>query len=288
MNESPPFPTLGPFRRLLAAHCSLCPRAPARAAHQKKDWRRDNLPAAGRNHPDGLPSPPTRNQRACAKDVIARVEDAMTLTDFEKATFPNNLDVVRFPKILWFSTINSVKAGWLRKKKGVRSLTVDRLHPDARRPWVLASVGSVGDAYDNALAESFVDSFKTELVSDRVWRSRSQLELAVVEYIGWFNRDRLHESLGDLPPAEFAQLHAASKAREGPFAVDGSVARHSPRAAERLAAPPISATRPLTAPNGADPAEPAAAGVSLRSPSGLAALVAGTDPSTLMSTTEPT
>ena len=51
---------------------------------------------------------------------------------------------------------------------------------------VLASVGSVGDAYDNALAESFVDSFKTELISDRVWRTRSQLELAVVEYIGWF------------------------------------------------------------------------------------------------------
>jgi putative transposase len=49
---------------------------------------------------------------------------------------------------------------------------------------VLASVGSVGDAYDNAMAESFVDSFKTELIADRVWRTRSQLELAVVEYIG--------------------------------------------------------------------------------------------------------
>ena len=58
---------------------------------------------------------------------------------------------------------------------------------------VLASVGSVGDAYDNALAESFVDSFKTELIADRVWRTRSQLELAVVEYLGWFNHDRLHE-----------------------------------------------------------------------------------------------
>ena len=70
---------------------------------------------------------------------------------------------------------------------------------------VLASVGSVGDAYDNALAESFVDSFKTELVSDRVWRSRSQLELSVVEYIGWFNNVRLHEALGDIPPAEFEE-----------------------------------------------------------------------------------
>jgi putative transposase len=73
---------------------------------------------------------------------------------------------------------------------------------------VLASVGSVGDALDNAIAESFVDSFKTELIADRVWRSRSQLELAVVEYIAWFNHDRLHESLGDAPPIESEELHA--------------------------------------------------------------------------------
>jgi transposase InsO family protein len=72
---------------------------------------------------------------------------------------------------------------------------------------LLASVGSVGDAYDNALAESFVDSFKTELITDRVWQTRSQLELAIVTYIAWFNRDRLHESLGDLPPVEFEALH---------------------------------------------------------------------------------
>ena len=77
---------------------------------------------------------------------------------------------------------------------------------------VLASIGSVGDAYDNAMAESFVDSFKTELIADRVWRTRSQLELAVVEYVGWFNNDRLHESLGDIPPVEFEQNHAAAVA----------------------------------------------------------------------------
>jgi putative transposase len=73
---------------------------------------------------------------------------------------------------------------------------------------VLASVGSVGDAYDNALAESFADSFNTELIADRVRRTRSQLEPAVVEYIGWFNHSRLHEALGDSPPAESEALHA--------------------------------------------------------------------------------
>ena len=73
---------------------------------------------------------------------------------------------------------------------------------------VLASIGSVGDAYDNAMAESFVDSFKTELIRDRVWRSRTQLELAIVEYVAWFNNERLHTSLGDIPPAEYEQQHA--------------------------------------------------------------------------------
>ena len=68
---------------------------------------------------------------------------------------------------------------------------------------MLASIGSVGDAYDNAMAESFVDSFKTELIADRVWRTRSQLELAIVEWVGWFNYARLHQALGDIPPAEF-------------------------------------------------------------------------------------
>lgn len=73
---------------------------------------------------------------------------------------------------------------------------------------VLASVGSVGDAYDNAMAESFVDSLKTELVKDRLWRSRSQLELAVVEWVSWFNNTRLHSEIGDVPPAEFEALYA--------------------------------------------------------------------------------
>jgi transposase InsO family protein len=70
---------------------------------------------------------------------------------------------------------------------------------------VLASIGSVGDAYDNALAESFVDSFKTELIRDRVWRTRTQLELAIVEYVAWFNTERLHTSLGGVPPAEYEE-----------------------------------------------------------------------------------
>jgi len=65
------------------------------------------------NEPEGLQ----------AKDAIARVESEMELTPFELATFPKNPDLVRFPKILRFSTINTVKAGWLRKKAGIWTLT---------------------------------------------------------------------------------------------------------------------------------------------------------------------
>jgi putative transposase len=75
---------------------------------------------------------------------------------------------------------------------------------------VLASIGSVGDAYDNAMAESFVDTFKTELITDRVWRTRGQLELAIVEWVAWFNNDRLHESLDDVSPVEYESLYAST------------------------------------------------------------------------------
>ena len=94
---------------------------------------------------------------------------------------------------------------------------------------VLQSTGSVGDAYDNALAESWVDSLKTELIADRVWRTPAQLELAVVEYIGWFNHVRLHSSLGFVPPVEHELRWRQSQvdllsARTATAAVEGRTA----------------------------------------------------------------
>lgn len=64
-------------------------------------------------------------------------------------------------------------------------------------------------AKPNALAESFLDSFKTELIAERTWATGSQLELAVVEYVAWFNNERLHEALDDRPPREVEELYAA-------------------------------------------------------------------------------
>jgi len=88
---------------------------------------------------------------------------------------------------------------------------------------VLASVGSVGDAYDNAMAESFVDSFKTELIRDRVWHSNTKLELAIVEWVAWFNTRRLHSSIGNRPPveheAEWRRLASHSNTLSSPGAL---------------------------------------------------------------------
>ncbi len=68
---------------------------------------------------------------------------------------------------------------------------------------VSASVGTVGDAYDNALAESVIGLYKTELIKSRgPWRTAEQVELATLNYVDWFNHRRLYETCGDIPPAE--------------------------------------------------------------------------------------
>jgi putative transposase len=68
---------------------------------------------------------------------------------------------------------------------------------------VSASVGTVGDAYDNALAESVIGLFKTELIKPGgPWHTAEQVELATLEYVDWYNHRRLYEACGDIPPAE--------------------------------------------------------------------------------------
>jgi putative transposase len=70
------------------------------------------------------------------------------------------------------------------------------------------SVGSVGDSYDNALAESVIGLFKTELHRRHgPWRNLDHLELAILEWVDWFNHRRLHREIGDVPPAEYEATH---------------------------------------------------------------------------------
>ena len=68
----------------------------------------------------------------------------------------------------------------------------------------VASVGSRGDSYDNALAETIIGLYKTELVRRRgPWKGIDDLEYATLEWVDWFNHRRLPEPIGYLPPAEF-------------------------------------------------------------------------------------
>ena len=70
------------------------------------------------------------------------------------------------------------------------------------------SVGSKGDSYDNALAETVNGLYKTELVQRHgPWRNLDELELATLEYIDWFNHRRLHSACGYQPPAQYQAIH---------------------------------------------------------------------------------
>jgi putative transposase len=69
------------------------------------------------------------------------------------------------------------------------------------------SVGSRGDAYDNAMAEAWVATFKSELVDGRRFPGYEQAEHETLHWIGFYNEQRLHEELGDLPPLEYEKLN---------------------------------------------------------------------------------
>ena len=74
------------------------------------------------------------------------------------------------------------------------------------------SVGSVGDALDNAMAETTVGSFKTELIRRQgPWRDIDQVELATAEWVEWFNTERPHNELDDFTPEEVERLHYAHR-----------------------------------------------------------------------------
>ncbi len=113
------------------------------------------------------------------------------------------------------------QAVWARTRDGVADLSGLVHHHDAGSQYtsiafterlaeagIDPSVGSVGDAYDNALAESVIGLFKTELIKPRgPWRTVEQVEIATLEYVDWFNHRRLFSTCGDVPPAELEAAH---------------------------------------------------------------------------------
>ncbi|MFE5091838.1 integrase core domain-containing protein [Streptomyces sp. NPDC056638] len=76
------------------------------------------------------------------------------------------------------------------------------------RAGIAASIGSVGDAHDNALMESTIGLFKTELIKPgRPWKMLSHVELAAAEWVDWYCHHRLHGEIGHVPPVEYETNH---------------------------------------------------------------------------------
>jgi transposase InsO family protein len=96
--------------------------------------------------------------------------------------------------------------------RGVQYLSI-RYTERLAEAGIEASVGSIGDSYDNALAETINGLYKAELIRPNgPWKNLEEVEFATLEWVDWFNNRRLLGSIGDIPPAEFeAMYHARRK-----------------------------------------------------------------------------
>jgi putative transposase len=104
---------------------------------------------------------------------------------------------------LWRRRAASLRGLVHHSDRGVQYLAI-RYTERLAEAGAVASVGSKGDSYDNALAESFNGLYKTELIRRQgPWRGLEDVEHATLEYVDWFNHRRLHGELGMVPPAEF-------------------------------------------------------------------------------------
>ena len=103
--------------------------------------------------------------------------------------------------------------------RGVQYLSI-RYTERLREAGIEPSVGSVGDSYDNALAESVIGLFKTEVIRRRgPWRHLEAVEFATLEWVDWFNNRRLLEPIGYVPPVEFEKMYY--RGQEGQAIVAG-------------------------------------------------------------------
>lgn len=106
------------------------------------------------------------------------------------------------------------------KQKGVRGTQYLSIRYTERlaEAGIQSSVGSVGDSYDNALAESIIGLYKTEVIRQRgPWRNLEAVEFATLEWVDWFNHRRLLETIGYVPPAEL-ESHYYRQQRESAIA----------------------------------------------------------------------
>jgi transposase InsO family protein len=91
--------------------------------------------------------------------------------------------------------------------RGVQYLSI-RYTERLAEAGIESSVGSVGDAYDNALAETIIGLYKTEVIHQLgSWRNVDHVEFETLNWVKWFNNQRLLEPIGNIPPAEFEDVY---------------------------------------------------------------------------------
>ena len=120
---------------------------------------------------------------------------------------------------IWLSEIlpptDRTGCGWrvsrsLRSDRGVQYVSI-RYSERLAEAGIEPSVGSIGDSYDNALAESVIGLYKTEVIYRLgPWRSREHVEFETLDWVDWFNNRRLLEPIGYIPPAEFETIYYQS------------------------------------------------------------------------------
>jgi putative transposase len=197
---------------------------------------RTTIPAVGHQRPEDLVD----------RDFTATAPNQLWVADFTYvATFTGTVyvafifDVFSRRIVGWRAATSMTTdlvldtlemALWNRGREGITDLTGLVHHNDAGSQYtsfaftqrlieagVDASVGSVGDAYDNAMAESQIGLYKAELIwPEGPWRDRDHIELETLNYVDWFNNDRPHESIDDLTPVQVEEIHYAARNRLAP------------------------------------------------------------------------
>jgi putative transposase len=121
-----------------------------------------------------------------------------------KATMPAELPLDALEMALWTrQQADELVAGLVHHSDAASQYTAICYTDRLAEAGALASIGTVGDSYDNAMAESVIGLYKTECVRhDGPFRGVDNLELATLNWVWWFNEIRLHSSIGHVPPVE--------------------------------------------------------------------------------------
>lgn len=145
---------------------------------------------------------------AFVSDVFSRRIVGWRCTD----AMPTELPLDALEMALWIRARNGESVdGVIHHSDAGSQYTAIRYHQRLLEAGAIASIGSVGDSFDNALAETVVGLYKTECVwHDGPWRDVHHLELGTCDWVSWFNTHRLHHSIGAVPPVEFEAAYYAA------------------------------------------------------------------------------